>query len=459
MTTPGDSAARADSLHRVVILGGGFGGLAAAKALARAPVRVTVVDRRNFHLFQPLLYQVATGGLSPADIAAPLRALLAQQRNARVLLAEATDLDPAARRVLFSDGALDYDSLIVACGAHHHYFGHPEWEPIAPGLKTLEDATAIRRKILVAFEAAEREPDPARRAAWLTFVLVGGGPTGVELAGALAEIARHTLKHDFRRIDPAAAHILLVEGAERILPPYMPALSARAERSLARLGVETRTRTRVTAIAAGQVELECDGRSERISARTVVWAAGVAGAPFGRVLAARAAAELDRAGRVVVRPDLTLPAHPEIFVVGDLASCAAGTDGKPLPGVAQVAMQQGRYAARVIARRARGGAEQEPPFRYRDYGSMAVIGRGAGIADFGWLRLARAPAWLVWLFVHLMALVDFENRLLVFIQWAWSYATWNRGARLITGESPLPLPRAASEGAPPDGLPARRTEH
>jgi len=433
------SSVSACAPHRVVILGGGFGGLAAAKALARAPVAVTVVDRRNFHLFQPLLYQVATGGLSPADIAAPLRALLRRQRNARVLLAEATDLDPAARRVLFSDGALDYDSLIVACGAHHHYFGHPEWEPLAPGLKTLEDATAIRRKLLVAFEAAEREPDPALRAAWLTFVLVGGGPTGVELAGALAEIARHTLKHDFRRIDPAAARILLVEGVERILPPYVPALSARAESALARLGVETRTRTRVTAITAGSVELECDGRSARISARTVVWAAGVAGAPFGRVLAARAAAELDRAGRVVVRPDLTLPAHPEIFVLGDLASCAAGADGKPLPGVAQVAMQQGRYAARVIARRARGGAEPEPPFRYRDYGSMAVIGRGAGIADFGWLRLAGAPAWLVWLFVHLMALVDFENRLLVFIQWAWSYATWNRGARLITGESPLPL--------------------
>ncbi len=425
--------------HRVVILGGGFGGLAAAKALARAPVAVTIVDRRNFHLFQPLLYQVATGGLSPADIAAPLRALLRRQRNARVLLAEATDLDPAARRVIFSDGALDYDSLIVACGARHHYFGHPEWEPLAPGLKTIEDATAIRRKLLVAFEAAEREPDPALRAAWLTFVVVGGGPTGVELAGALAEIARHTLKHDFRRIDPAAARILLVEGAERILPPYVPVLSARAEIALARLGVETRTSTQVTAITAGQVELERDGRSERISARTVVWAAGVAGAPFGRVLAARAGAELDRAGRVVVRPDLTLPAHPEIFVIGDLASCAAGEGGKPLPGVAPAAMQQGKYAARVIARRARGGAEAEPPFRYRDLGSMAVIGRGAGIADFGWLTLSGAPAWLVWLFVHLMALVDFENRLLVFIQWAWSYATWNRGARLITGESPLPL--------------------
>jgi NADH dehydrogenase len=276
-----------------LILGGGFGGLAAAQALARAPVQMTLVDRRNFHLFQPLLYQVATGALSPADIAAPLRALLARQRNARVLLAEAVDLDPAARRVVLSDGEIGYDSLIVACGSHHHYFGHPEWAPFAPGLKTLEDATAIRRRILVAFEAAEREPDPARRAEWLTFVLVGGGPTGVELAGALAEIARYTLRHDFRRIDPTAARILLVEGAERLVPSYPPALSARAEHTLARLRVLVRTRTRVTAIAAAAVTLETNGTTERVPARTVVWAAGVTGSPFARVLAERAGAELD----------------------------------------------------------------------------------------------------------------------------------------------------------------------
>jgi NADH dehydrogenase len=445
-----------------VVLGGGFGGLAAAQGLAHAPVQVTLVDRRNFHLFQPLLYQVATGALSPADIAAPLRALLARQRNARVLLAEAVDLDVEMRRVILSDGDIGYDSLIVACGSDYHYFGHAEWAPLAPGLKTIEDATRIRRRILIAFEAAEREPDLTRRAEWLTFVIVGGGPTGVELAGALAEIARHTLRRDFRRIDPAAARVLLVEGAERILPSYPLELSVRAEHTLARLRVEARTSTRVIAIADAAVTLERNGTTESVPARTVLWAAGVTGSSFARVLARRSGAELDRAGRVLVGSDLALPGHPEIFVIGDLAAFSHDT-GKPLPGVAPVAMQQGRHVAALVARRARGedglggegshaesgGADPRRSFRYRDRGTMAVIGRGAAIADFGWLRLSGAVAWLAWLFVHLMALVDFENRILVFIQWAWSYVTWNRGARLITGENPLPLPRSAEDRTPP----------
>ena len=436
---------------RIVILGGGFGGLAAAQALARTPADVTLIDRRNFHLFQPLLYQVATGALSPGDIAAPLRSLLRRQRNTRVLLAEATDLHPDAPRVILSDGECGYDVLIVACGSHHHYFGHPEWERLAPGLKTVEDATAIRGRLLLAFEAAEREADPARRAEWLTFVIVGAGPTGVELAGALAEIAQHTLRHEFRSVDPRTTRILLVEGAERVLPPYPPPLSARATESLRRLGIEVRERTLVTAIDPEGVVLMRGERSERVAARTVVWAAGVAAEDFGRVLAARRGAELDRIGRVVVGPDLCVPGHPEIFVIGDLAHIA-GADGQPLPGVAQVAIQAGRYAAAVIAARARS-RPAPAPFRYRDRGSMAVIGRGAAIADFGWLRLHGAPAWLAWLFVHLMALVDFENRLLVFVQWAWDYFTWNRGARLITGENPLPL-----DGRDTRKVPGRPTE-
>ncbi len=455
MIEPWNDRESGADLHRVVIVGGGFGGLAAAQALARAPVAITLVDRRNFHLFQPLLYQVATGGLSPGDIATPLRALLKRQKNARVLLAEATDLDPTRRRLVLSDGEIGYDSLIVACGSYHHYFGHPEWEALAPGLKTIEDATEIRRRILVAFEAAEREPDPVRRAAWLTFVIVGGGPTGVELAGALAEIARRTLREDFRRADPGAARIILVEADARLLPPFPPALSAVAARALARLGIEVRTRTKVTGIAPEEVTLAGGAQSVCVPARTVLWAAGVAAVSFGCVLAERTGAELDRAGRVVVGPDLSLPRHPEIFVIGDLASFAP-PGGKTLPGVAQVAIQGGRHAAEVVIERLRGLAAPRQ-FRYRDFGNLAVIGRGAGVADFGRLRLAGPIAWLAWLFVHLLALVDFENRLLVFIQWAWSYFTWNRGARLITGPSPLPLRRPEPDAAAGSGAdsPAR----
>ena len=417
--------------HHVVVVGGGFGGLYAAKALGRLPVEVTLIDRRNFHLFQPLLYQVATGGLSPGDIASPLRFVLRRHLNTEVLLAEVTDINPVSRRVVLRDGEVSYDTLILAAGARHHYFGHDEWEPLAPGLKTVEDATEIRRRILLAFERAEREPDPDQRRAWLTFVVVGGGPTGVELAGALGEIARDTLRHDFRHINPAEASILLLDGAERVLPSYSPDLSAKAERSLIALGVRPLTGAIVAAVEEHGVTIKGRGGTEHIPARTVLWAAGVQASPLGRVLAERAGALLDRAGRVFVEPDLTLAGHPEIFIVGDLANFSR-QNGKPLPGVAPVAMQQGRYVAEVIRERLEGRATQ--PFHYRDKGSLATIGRAAAVADFGRIHLGGFPAWLIWLFVHLMYLAEFDNRLLVFIQWAYNYFTRNRGARLITGE-------------------------
>jgi NADH dehydrogenase len=425
--------------HHVVIIGGGFGGLYAAQALARAPVQVTLLDRRNFHLFQPLLYQVATGGLSPGEIASPLRAILMNQRNAEVWLAEATSIDVAGRRVLLSDGEVPYDSLIVATGARHHYFGNSAWEPLAPGLKDIEDATEIRRRVLLAFEAAEREPDAARRRAWLTFVIIGAGPTGVELAGALGEIANHTLKRDFRTINPCDAQILLVEHAERVLPPYSAKLSATASAALQRIGVTVRTGTRVTAIDPDTVTVSRGDTTERIPTRTVLWAAGVQASPLGKALADGAGAPLDHVGRVIVEPDLTVPGHPEIIVIGDLASFSH-QDGKPLPGVAPVAMQQGRYAARLIAQRLARRASP-PAFHYVDRGSMATIGRGAAVAHIGPFEFGGYLAWLSWLFIHLMYLVEFDNRLLVFMQWAWNYVTWKRGARLITGENPLPLRR------------------
>jgi len=427
--------------HRVVIVGGGFAGLHAARGLRRAPVDVTVVDRRNFHLFQPLLYQVATGSLSPGDISAPLRYVLRRQRNTRVLLAEVRDIDAAARRLRTSEGEVPYDTLIVATGATHHYFGNDAWEAFAPGLKTIEDATEMRGRIFLAFEAAELERDPAAQQAWLTFVLVGAGPTGVELAGALSEIARETLRHDFRHIDPARARILLLEGAERVLPVYPPALSARAEAQLLELGVTVRTGTLVTQVEEGAVTARRGDQVERIEARTVLWAAGVQASPLGRVLAERAGATLDRAGRVVVEPDLTIAGHPEILVLGDLAS--ARQDGQPLPGVAQVAIQGGDYAALAIRARLRG--EAPPPFRYFDKGSMATIGRHKAVAQVGPLRFGGLLAWLLWVFIHLMYLVGFQNRVLVFLQWAWSYLTWNRGARLITGSHLLPPVRAGEQ--------------
>jgi NADH dehydrogenase len=435
-----------DRPPHVVIIGGGFGGLFAARQLARVPVQVTLIDRRNFHLFQPLLYQVATGGLSPANIAAPLRTLLKKQKNARVLLAEATDIDVANRQVVLSDGCLGYDTLIVAAGSRTSYFGHDDWEKVAPGLKTVEDATEIRRRVLLAFEAAERESNPAARQEWLTFVVVGGGPTGVELAGTIAEMARHTLRRDFRNFDPAGARILLLEGADRVLPPYPPSLSAKAAKALKRLGVATWTGALVTGIEPEAVTVKIGDRTERLATHTVLWAAGVRASPLGRALGQATGAQVDRGGRIQVQADLTLPGHPEIVVIGDLVFPPTG--GEQWPGVAQLAMQQGRYAARLIERRLRGQALA--PFHYRDLGSLATIGRNAAVADFGRLRFSGFFAWLLWLFVHLINLVEFDNRLLVLVQWGWNYFTRNRSARLITGPPPFPLvvptPPAAGQG-------------
>jgi len=421
--------------HRVVIVGGGFGGLYAAKRLARAPVDVTLIDRRNFHLFQPLLYQVATGGLSPADIASPLRAVLKRGRNTRVVLAEVTGIDATARHVVLRDGEVPYDTLVIAAGAGHHYFGNDQWASLAPGLKTVEDAIEIRRRVLLAFEAAERETTAAAREAWLTFVVVGGGPTGVELAGALAELARHTLRREFRAFDPRAARILLVEGTDRVLPTFPRSLSERARRSLTRLGVEVRTETFVTEIDADGTTLRRGEHVERLRSRTVLWGAGVRASKLGLVLQQATGCPLDRVGRVVVEADLSLPGHPEIMVIGDLAHFAHQT-GEPLAGVAPVAMSQGRYVARLVRGRLQGKPHR--PYRYVNKGMLATIGRSAAVADFGWVRFGGYPAWLLWLFVHLMYLVEFENRLLVFVQWAYNYFTRKRGARLIAGPGAVP---------------------
>jgi NADH dehydrogenase len=398
---------------------------------------VTLIDKRNFHLFQPLLYQVATGGLSPGDISSPLRAVLSDQKNTTVLQAEVVDIDPAERRVVLRDGEVNYDSLIVSTGVSHHYFGRDEWADRAPGLKTVEDALDIRRRILLAFEAAEREPDPERRRACLTFVIVGGGPTGVELAGAIAELARATLKGDFRHIDPAETSVLLLEGLNRILPPYPADLSAKAEAALSALGVTVRINSLVTEIQGETVIVSQGEQTEHVRSRTVLWAAGMKASQMGQVLAKRTGVELDKAGRVMVQPDLSLPDHPEIFVIGDLAYFAHQADGQPLPGVAQVAMQQGKYVARLIKERLQD--QTLPPFRYQDRGSMAVIGRNAAVAVIGKLHLSGYPAWLIWVFIHIAYLIEFDNRLLVMFQWAWNYFTRKRGARLITGADPFPL--------------------
>jgi NADH:ubiquinone reductase (H+-translocating) len=422
--------------QRVVILGGGFGGLSAARKLKNAPVDVTLIDRCNFHLFQPLLYQVATGSLSPANISGPLRQVLKHNKNTTVLLGEAIDIDPANHQVILSDGAIGYDTLIVATGSSHQYFGHDDWEKFAPGLKTVEDATEMRSRILLAFEAAERETDPEKLKEWMTFVIVGAGPTGAELAGALGEIANDTLKHDFRRINPGEAQIILVEGTDRVLPSYPPKLSEAARKMLERLKVTVRTGAMVTDVKAHAVTIKCGDHSEIIPTRTVLWAAGVLASPLGLALAKRLGTKIDRAERVIVDPDMTIPGHPEIFVIGDLSSFTHQT-GKPLPGVAQPAIQQGRYVAKVIERRLRG--EKTPPFRYFDKGNLATIGRGAAVADLNFITLAGLPAWLVWIFIHLMYIVEFQNRLLVFMQWMWLYVTFDRAARLITGKNLLPL--------------------
>ena len=415
--------------RQVVIVGGGFGGLYAAQHLGTAEVQVTLVDRRNFHLFQPLLYQVATGGLSPADIASPLRSVLSRQKNTRVLQGEVVDIDVQNRRLILQDGELPYDTLVVAAGSGSHYFGHPEWAEAAPGLKSVEDALEIRRRVFQAFEAAERETDPEKRRALLTFVVVGGGPTGVELAGALGELAHHTLKSDFRSFQPSDARILLLEGGPRILPAFDEALAKRGVRSLERLGVEVRAGVQVRGVSGQEVTVRAGETEERIPARTILWAAGMKASPLGALLAERTGAELDRTGRVVVRPNLTLPGHPEIFVIGDLAHTAPEGKG-PLPAVAPVAMQQGKF----VAARIRGKAAAETPFRYWDKGSLAVVGRNAAVAAVGRWRLHGLVAWLLWAFIHILYLVEFDNRLLVLLQWAWNYWTYGRGARLITND-------------------------
>ena len=406
----------------VVIVGGGFGGLWAARALRKAPVRITLVDRRNHHLFQPLLYQVATAALNPSDIAAPIRSILRNQTNALVLLAEATAIDVPGKRVILDGGALAYDHLILATGATHSYFGHDEWAAHAPGLKTLEDAIGIRRRVFMAYEAAEREDDPARRREWLTFVVIGAGPTGVEMAGSLAEIARHSMPDDFRRIDPRQARVILLEGMDRVLPPYPPVLSEKARRQLERIGVEVRTGARVTGIDASGVTIG----DERIATHTVVWAAGVEASPLARSLGV----PLDRAGRVKVRADLTIPDRDDVVVIGDLA--AFEQDGKLVPGVSPAAMQEGEHAARNIERVLRG--EPRLPFRYWDKGSFATIGRGAAVGEIlQKLRLSGFLAWLAWLVIHIFFLIGFRNRVFVLMHWAYSYITYRRGARLITG--------------------------
>jgi NADH dehydrogenase len=417
------------SVPRVVIVGGGFAGLNVARALADAPVQLTLVDRRNHHLFQPLLYQVATAALNPSDIAVPIRRILRRQRNVEVLLSEAKGVVFEENRLLLDEGSLQYDFLVVATGARHSYFGRDDWMPVAPGLKSIGDALEIRRRVLEAFELAERETDAAAQDAYLTFVGVGAGPTGVELSGALCEIAQHALAEDFRRINPAQARVILLEGSDRVLPPYAPELSAKARQQLERLGVDVRTGQRVTDIDAEGAEVG----GERIPTRTVLWAAGVMGAGFGRALQV----PLDRAGRILIQEDLTVPQHPNVFAIGDGACLMQ--DGKPVPGVAPAAMQEGLHCAKNIRLAIQGAALR--PFRYRDKGSLSTIGRSAAVADFGSLRLSGASAWFAWLLLHLMFLVGFRNRVLVLFQWLWSFVSYDRGARLITG----PLRRAPGQ--------------
>lgn len=426
-----------DRPPRLLIVGGGFAGLWATRALAGAELRITLIDRRNHHLFQPLLYQVATAGLSAPDIAAPLRHILGRQRNVEVRLGEVESIDKQNRQVRLRDGStLDYDLLLVASGATHAYFGNDQWAPHAPGLKTLDDALALRRRLLLAFEKAEAEPDPAKKAAWLSFAIVGGGPTGVELAGTLAEIARHTLRNEFRHIDPASAKVRLVEAGPRVLSSFPEVLSLKARRQLERLGVEVRTGTPVTDIDAEGFQLG----EEFVPARTVVWAAGVAASPLARTLDT----PLDRAGRVQVRPDLTVPGHPDIFVAGDLAALAQA-DGRPVPGVAPAAKQMGKYVAATI----RAQLEQRaapPPFRYRDQGNLATIGRMAAIVHMGRLKLSGLLAWWFWLAAHVLFLIGFRNRLVVLLNWAVAYWSYQRSARIIFGDA---------DGDPPEGGPPR----
>ena len=436
-TTLADSVPGKENMsgkHRVLILGGGFGGLVAAQTLKRADAEITLIDKRNFHLFQPLLYQVATGSLSPGEIAAPLRAVLNRQKNTEVLLGEAMDLDPVAKRVVLRDGgAFPYDTLVIATGSRTSYYGHDEWRDVAPSLKTVEEATAIRHKLLYAFERAERAATEAEARAWLTFIVVGAGATGLELAGALAEIASETLCHDFRRIRPEEARIILLEGGPRVLAAYPEDLSAKAEQLVARLGVEVHKGVFVTSIDAAGVDYKHGDTTGRYDAKTVLWTGGVETTEFGKHVASRTGAEIERAGKIKVQPDLTIPNFRDIFIVGDLAY-SVDEKGRLLPGVAQVAIQGGRYAGKAILARLEG-KPAPPPFRYFDKGDLAVIGRAAAVANIFGFHMSGLPAWLVWLFIHLMYIVQFQSRILVFIEWGFLYLTFSRGARLITGEA------------------------
>ncbi|HYA18510.1 MAG TPA: NAD(P)/FAD-dependent oxidoreductase [Bryobacteraceae bacterium] len=418
--------------HRVVIIGGGFGGLYTAQALRDADADITLIDRRNFHCFQPLLYQVATGALSAGEITAPLRHVLNRQKNTRVWLGEVAEIDVPAQQLLLRDGArIPYDSLIVAAGATHHYFGHPEWAAVAPGLKTIEDATEIRTRVLLAFERAERLNDREEQLAELTFVVVGGGPTGVELAGALGEVARDALRADFRNINPADANIFLIEGVDRVLPAFPPSLSEAAEKSLIGLGVRSRTATQVIAVDADGVTVRHQGVETRIRAKTVLWAAGVDASPLGESIARGTGIQLDSAGRVPVGPDLSVEGHPEIFVIGDMSKVVQ--DGRPVPGTAPAAIQEGRYVAQVIINRL--GGKTTAPFRYHDKGMLATIGRRRAVGEYGPFHFTGTIAWLAWLFIHLIFIIGTHNRVLVLLKWAHAYFTLNRGARMITGTS------------------------
>lgn len=430
-------------MTHIVILGCGFGGLAAAKALASANVRITLIDRSNHHLFQPLLYQVATAGLSAPAIAAPIRHIFARQRNLTTLMASVSAIDAANRRVVLDDDSdIDYDYLIVATGATHSYFGRDEWAQVAPGIKTLEDAFEVRRRTLMAFEHAEKEPDETMRTAWLTFAVIGGGATGVEMAGTLAEIARHTLDGEFRRIDSRKARVVLLEGNDRVLPPFPADLSGKAQRQLEKLGVEVRTACRVTAIDQDGVTFATASGDERLPAKTVIWAAGVAASPLGKTLGV----PLDRAGRVPVEADLSVASYPNVFVIGDLA--AVTCDGKPVPGVSPAAKQMGRCAARNILQRMRGGKPEV--FRYRDYGSLATIGRKAAVAMVGKIKFSGFSAWLFWLFVHIYFLIGFRNRLMVMSDWAWAYMTFQRSARIVTAAAQSTPPAQQTQLARPE---------
>jgi NADH:ubiquinone reductase (H+-translocating) len=434
-----------NELHNVVIIGGGFGGLYTAKTLAKANVNVTLIDKRNFHLFQPLLYQVATGTLSPSDISSPLRAVFRKSKNTKVLLGEVNDIDPEAKEVILRDRTIPYDTLIVATGANHSYYGHDNWRRLAPGLKIVEDAIEIRRRIFSAFEAAEKETDPELRRAWLTFVIVGAGPTGVELAGAISELAYKTLNDDFRNIDTSETKILLLQGGDRVLPHMVPKLSEVAKVSLQKLGVDTQTNTRVTNIENDIVTFKQGDQVQEIASKTILWAAGVKGSAMGQVLANRTGVECDRSGRVIVEPDLTVKGYKNIFVIGDLGNFSH-QDGKPLPGVAPVAKQEGEYVAKLIKKRLQG--KTLPQFRYNDVGSLAMIGKNLAVVDLSFIKLQGFLAWIFWLVVHIYFLIEFDTKLLVVFQWAWNYITRSRRSRLITGREAFEEAKTVTNDVP-----------